>query len=126
MVQAGDCAVIDPLFGSERSMLDFCERVCNTCQSGAHSVNVGVAEELHARIMVLSVISAVHTDSIHSQLLEVWQVTLASGPVRKGVNVCGRRKERIISSRYYIAYQGNRKYEQCVESRSHPLYIPCS
>jgi hypothetical protein len=64
-----------------------------------HSVNAGLAKQVHARIMIQGRIDTINPDSIDAQLFEEGKVAGASGAICQRVNESGRFKERVARRR---------------------------
>ena len=65
----------------------------------SHRVNAGIAESLHARIMVERRIHAVNTYGVDSELLQEGEITSATSVVGEGINEVSRLLEWVGRAR---------------------------
>lgn len=92
---------IDPLTGSERSILNTGDPYAVSLslgmasweQRGVHGVNSCLFKGAHARIVIEGVVHAVDTDDIYTERLEIGAIASTPSRVCQGVNEGGGLKE---------------------------------
>lgn len=63
-----------------------------------NEVDASVGELLHALLVVLGVIDGVDTDGVHTEVLELGNVTTADGGIGQGVDVLGRATGLVVDT----------------------------